>query len=111
MPACVRCGERDATAKCITCARCRAYMHRWGNEPSERVIEHANRLKLRRSLMESIAIVTDDRVKFVDQRELEAKHILFASKLRRRAKAIVVSIKTAEALKRREAAEILRRRA
>jgi hypothetical protein len=103
MAACVRCGDREATARCITCARCRGYMHRWGNESSERVIEHAHRLRLRQSLVESIAVVSDDRVKFVDQNELQSKHILFASKIKRRAKAIVVSIKAAEALNRRRA--------
>jgi hypothetical protein len=98
--ACVRCGERDSTPRCITCARCRAYMHRWGNETNERVIEHAHRLRLRNSLIESIAVVTDDRVKFVDQKELEAKHMLFASRLKRRAKAVVVSIKMAERIRK-----------
>jgi hypothetical protein len=78
-------------------------MHRWGNEGADRVLEHAERLRLRQTLVDSVAVVSDDRVKFVDQKELEAKHILFASRVKRRAKAVVVSIKAAEALHRRRA--------
>src|SRR6187431_1041795 len=104
MASCIRCHDNEATAKCLTCARCRAYMHRWGNESQGRVLEHAQRLRLRQSLVESVAVVSDDdEVKFVDQKELQAKRILFASKVRRRAKAIVVSLKVAESLHRRRA--------
>jgi hypothetical protein len=103
MAACVKCGEREATAKCITCQRCRSYMHRWGNEPNGRVLEHAQRLRLRQSLVDSVAVVDEDTVRFVNQKELQANHILFASKVKRRAKALVVSIKVAESLQRRRA--------
>lgn len=103
MALCVKCHERDATAKCVTCARCRAYMHRWGNESSDRIIEHWRRLRLRESLVETVTVVDvdDERVSYIKQDELQKKRLLFASRLKRKAKAVVISIKTAEARRKR----------
>ncbi len=101
MAVCVKCRDREATAKCVTCQRCRSYIHRWSGESGDRIVEHFGRLDLRLSLLTTFAVVKDERPVYVDQKELIGQKIIFAGKAKRRAKATVVSIKRAEQMRKR----------
>lgn len=99
---CVICEEDEATARCVTCRKCRAYIHRWGNEKDGRIIDHFDKLRVRVRRMTTFAIVKDETIKHVDFHELQEQRIIYLSKkeqhkrVRRQAKAHVISIRVAE---------------
>jgi hypothetical protein len=99
---CVICEEDEATARCVTCRKCRAYIHRWGGEKDDRIIGHFDTLRVRVKRMTTFAIVKDEKIRHVDLEELQEKKIIFMSKReKRRAKTNVVSIKVASQLRKR----------
>lgn len=104
---CVVCEEDAATPRCVTCRKCRAYIHRWGNERDGRIIEHFDKLRVRVRRMTTFAIVTDQTIKHVDFHELQEQKIICVSKKerrqkeRRQARSNVISIRVAERQKSR----------
>jgi hypothetical protein len=104
MELCVICEDEEATARCVTCRKCRAYIHRWGNEKDDRIIGHFDTLRVRVKRMTTFAVVKDETVKHVDLRELQEKRFIYLSKREmRRTKANVISLKVAEQQLRRMA--------
>lgn len=104
MALCVICDEEEATTRCVTCRKCRAYIHRWGGEKDDRIIGHFDTLRVRVKRLTTFAIVKDETIKHVDLQELEQKKIICLSKReRRRVKSNVISIKAAEHQLRRMA--------
>lgn len=102
MEICVICEEDEATARCTTCRKCRAYIHRWGNEKDGRIIGHFDTLRVRVRRMTTFAVIKDETIKHIDFRELQEKKIIYLSKREmRRSKSNVVSIKVAEQQRRR----------
>lgn len=96
MAICVICQDDDATPKCTTCRKCRAYIHRWGGEKDDRIIGHFDALRVRVRRLTTFAVVTDESVKYVDFNELQEQKIIYLSKKeRRRAKSNVISMKAA----------------
>lgn len=101
MEICVICEDEEATARCTTCRKCRAYIHRWGGEKDDRIIGHFDTLRVRVKRLTTFAVVKDETIKHVDFRELEEQKIICLSKREmRRTKAKVISIKAAEQLRR-----------
>jgi len=99
---CVICEEDEATTRCVTCRKCRAYIHRWGNEKDDRIIGHFDTLRVRVKRMTTFVVIKDEAIKHVDLEELQENKIIFMSKReKRRAKSNVVSIKAAAQLRRR----------
>jgi hypothetical protein len=99
---CVICEEDEATARCVTCRKCRAYIHRWGSQKDDRIIGHFDKLRVRVKRMTTFAIIKDETVRHVDMQELQENKIIFLSKReKRRTKSNVVSIKVAEQMRRR----------
>lgn len=99
---CVICEEDEATTRCVTCKRCRAYIHRWGSAKDDLIIGHFDKLRVRVKRMTTFAIVKDETVKHVDMAELQEQKIIFLSKReKRRAKSNVVSIRAAAQLRSR----------
>lgn len=104
MELCIICNDEEATARCRTCRKCRAYIHRWGSEKDDRIIGHFDTLRVRVRRMTTFAIVKDETVKHVDFRELQEQKIIYMSKReQRRTKAKVISIKAAAEQARRMA--------
>ena len=99
---CIYCKDREATSKCVTCQRCRGYMHRWGKESDHsKVARHFRSRALHLRLLGSVSVVVDeDDVRFIDEQELVNARVMYASKLKRKACAVIVSIKKAEAMRR-----------
>lgn len=101
MEICVICEDEEATPRCTTCRKCRAYIHRWGSEKDDRIIGHFDTLRVRVKRLTTFAVVKDETIKHVDFRELQEKKIIYLSKKEmRRTKAKVISIKAAEQLRR-----------
>lgn len=99
---CVICEEDEATTRCVTCRRCRAYIHRWGSAKDDRIIGHFDKLRIRVKRMTTFCIVKDEQVKHVDLQELQEQKVIFMSKReKRRAKTNVVSIRAAATLRSR----------
>jgi hypothetical protein len=98
MAICVICELEEATARCVTCRGCRSYIHRWGGQKDDRIIGHFDKLRVRVKRMTTFAIVKDETVQYVDFHELAEQNIIQLSKreMQRRAKANVISIRTAE---------------
>jgi hypothetical protein len=104
MELCVICQDEEATARCVTCRKCRAYIHRWGSEKDDRIITHFDTLRIRVKRMTTFAVIQDETVKHVDLRELQEKRFIYLSKREmRRTKAKVISLKVAEQQLRRMA--------
>lgn len=105
MEMCVICDDEERSPRCVTCTRCRAYIHRWGSEKDDRIITHFDKLRVRVKRMTTFAIVQDENVKYVDFNELEQRKIIQMSKRERRMRAkstaTVISIRTAEKQKSR----------
>ena len=106
MPLCTICDLEQATSKCTTCQRCRSYIHRWANQNSSRVVQHFDALRIRQRRMSTFAVVKDEKVNFVDFKELQENKVLYMSarELRRKAAANMISIKKAAELMRRRTA-------
>lgn len=99
---CVICEEDEATARCVTCRQCRAYIHRWGGQRDDAIIGHFDKLRVRVKRMTTFAIVKDETVKHVDMAELQEQRIIYLSKReKRRTKSNVVSIRAAATLRSR----------
>lgn len=97
MSVCVICNEDEATPRCKTCRKCRAYIHRWSAEKDDRIVGHFDKLRIRVRRLNTFAVVTDETVKYVDLHELEEQKIICLSKKElRRAKANVISIRAAQ---------------
>jgi hypothetical protein len=104
MELCVICQDEEATARCVTCRKCRAYIHRWGAEKDDRIITHFDTLRIRVKRMTTFAVIQDETVRHVDLRELQEKRFIYLSKREmRRTKAKVISVKVAEQQLRRMA--------
>lgn len=104
MELCVICQDEEATARCVTCRKCRAYIHRWGSEKDDRIITHFDTLRIRVKRMTTFAVIQDETVKHVDLRDLQEKRFIYLSKREmRRTKAKVISLKVAEQQLRRMA--------
>lgn len=97
MELCIICEEEERTPRCRTCSHCRAYIHRWGGEKDGRIISHFDKLRIRVKRMTTFAIVQDESIKYVDFHELHEKGIIqLGKRAKRRAKANVISIRTAQ---------------
>lgn len=95
---CVICDADEATPRCKTCRKCRAYIHRWSAEKDDRIVGHFDKLRVRVRRLNTFAVVTDESVNYVDFRELQEQKIIFLSKKemrRAKAHANVISIKAA----------------
>jgi hypothetical protein len=99
---CIYCRDREATSVCTTCQRCRSYMHRVGRWPAYKVIEHfASRARHIRLMQSVSVVVSDEEVRYIDEAELIAARVMHASKLKRKSSAVIVSLKQAQALRKR----------
>lgn len=104
---CVICEEDEATSRCVTCRKCRAYIHRWGGEKDDRIIHHFDVLRVRVKRMTTFCVVKDESIKHVDLAELQEQKVIFMSKReKRRAKSNVVSMKAAAQLRNRAFVEM-----